>query len=164
VNSADLVIVGVCFLSIIMSLFRGFVKEAISLAVWLAAGTIAILYNAQVAIWLEGFISAVSLRTIAAWVLIFIAVLLLGGVLKFLVSGLIKVAGLSTINRLLGAVFGTVRGLTIIMAALIMLPEVLPVEQDLWWQESLLIPEFLHFEMWARDVAASVSTLVQQAI
>jgi len=42
------------------------------------------------------------------------------------------------------------------MTIVILLPNVLPVDQDLWWQESKLIPYFLQYEDWARDTGAAV--------
>ena len=141
---------------------RGFVKEAMSLAVWFAAGALAILFYQPLASYLIDIISTASLRFLAAWVAIFVAVLLVGGLLNYLLGKLVDATGLSGTDRLLGLLFGAARGCIIVMVILIILPSLLPVEQDAWWQQSILIPQFLRFEDWAREAATAVSTLIKQ--
>ncbi len=161
-NWADWAIIAILSLSMLISICRGFVKEAMSLAVWFAAGSIATLFYQSMATYLVNLINTVSLRFVAAWIGLFVAVLIIGGVLNYLLGKLVSATGLSGTDRLLGIFFGAARGGIIIMAVLVILPSVLPVEQDSWWQQSILIPQFLRFEGWARETAAAVSTMIQQ--
>ena len=161
-NWADWAIIAILCLSMTIGLVRGFIKEAMSLAVWFAAGVLAMLFYQPLASYLIEIISTASLRFLAAWVGIFVAVLLTGGLLNYLLGKLVGATGLSGTDRLLGQLFGAARGSIIVMAILVILPGVLPVEQDPWWRESVLIPQFLRFEDWAREAATAVSTLIKQ--
>jgi len=161
-NWADWAIVGVLGLSALISVVRGFIKEAVSLLIWVGAAVIASIFHERLAVWLVDLIGQPSLRVVAAWVILFISVLILGGLVNFLLGQLVKATGLSGTDRLLGMVFGVARGLIIVMVVLILLPQAIPVDQDSWWQQSVLIPEFLEFEDWARDVGSSFSNFFKQ--
>ena len=91
---------------------------------------------------------------------IFVIVIIAGGVISNLLSKLAEVTGLSGTDRTLGSVFGLVRGLIIVLAILIFLPPIIPVEEASWWRESLLIPEFLAFESWALEVLGSFTSWI----
>jgi len=69
---------------------------------------------------------------------------------------LVSSTGLSGTDRTLGLVFGVFRGLLIVLALVIILPQAVPVGQDLWWTESALIPIFQGFESWGRNAAAGI--------
>lgn len=156
-NWADWSILAILGVSVVISVVRGFVREAMSLAVWVAAFVLAMLFHEKLAVWYTNLISTPSIRYMAAWITLFIAVLLVGGLVNYLLGKLVQATGLSGTDRLLGMLFGAVRGLIIVMAILILLPSIVPVEKDLWWHESRLIPRFLEFESWARDVATQVT-------
>lgn len=74
--------------------------------------------------------------------------LIVGSILNYVVGALIKITGLGGLDRLLGLIFGTVRGGLIILALVILVPTLVPVEQDPWWTASVLIPYFVEFEAW----------------
>ena len=153
---ADWAIIAVLGLSALISVVRGFVKEVVSLLIWMAAAVIASIFHDQLAVWMVDWISTPSLRMLAAWILLFVAVLIVGGILNYLLGKLVEATGLSGTDRLLGLLFGLARGLIILMVIVIILPSVLPVDQDLWWQESTLIPYFLQYEDWAKETGAAV--------
>lgn len=163
-NWADWTIIAIIAVSVLIGVMRGFVREAISMLTWVTAFIVAMLFHDVVAVRLEQLIATPSLRYAAAWVLLFVAVLLLGALINFVVGQLVKATGLSGTDRLLGMLFGATRGLIVIMALLILAPGVVPVNKDVWWQQSFLIPHFLRFEGWARDSATSVSSAIKQLI
>jgi membrane protein required for colicin V production len=82
----------------------------------------------------------------AAFSSLFIATLLLGGMLSYLIASLVKVAGMTNADRFFGVIFGCCRGGLIILALVLYVPLMLPIDQDSWWQESFLIPYFLSME------------------
>ena len=161
-NWADWAIVAILSISVLISLIRGFVKEAMSLVVWISAVLVAMLFYQRLAPWLVDLISTPSLRLLVAWLILFVGVLIIGGLINYLLGKLVLATGLSGTDRLLGVIFGAGRGVVVVLIALILAPNVLPVDQDLWWHESLLIPEFLRFEGWARETAATISDLVSE--
>lgn len=164
-NWADFAIIGIVTLSTLISVIRGFIKEALSLLAWVAAFAVSMLFYEQVAnTLLTDVITTPSLRYLAAWAGLFVAVLLATSIINYLIGKLVEASGLSGTDRLLGSLFGAARGLVIVMAILVMVPSVLPVKEDLWWHQSLLIPEFLRFEDWARETSALVSNWFKQLL
>lgn len=93
---------------------------------------------------------------LTAWITLFIVVLIIGGICSYLLGKLVEATGLTGTDRLLGVLFGLTRGLIIIMVVLLVLTEILPVAEDVWWQESHLISFFMQFEHFAREAGAAV--------
>jgi len=155
-NWADWCIVGVLSVSCLISIKRGFVKEAMSLAVWVAAFIIASVFDDRLAFLLTDLIPTPSLRAMTAFAILFVATLLVGAMVNYLIGELVRITGLSGTDRLFGMVFGLVRGALVVLAVVILLPMLIPVNEDLWWQESALIPRFLVFEAWARATTDQV--------
>lgn len=145
---ADYVIFGIIAISILVGAVRGFIKEAFSLAVWAAAFLVAFQYSGLLAQQLESHIELPSARTSLAFAGLFLSVLLVGGLLTFLVGKLVEKTGLSGTDRLLGGVFGGVRGLTLVLA-LMLVAGLTPVPQDPWWQQSRSIQSLMPLAEWS---------------
>jgi membrane protein required for colicin V production len=156
-NGADWAIVVVVVLSVLISLVRGFVREALSLLVWVVAFVVAFFFSERLAPLLGNLIELPSLRYLAAFAILFVVTLIVGSVINFLIVQLVKMTGLSAIDRLLGMMFGACRGVLITLLILIFLPKMIPVEQDSWWQQSRLIPRVLVLENWARETASAIT-------
>ena len=114
-NWADWIVVGLVVLSTVASLWRGFAREALSLAGWVAAFVIANLYAPQLSSLLIGQIDNATARYVAAFMMLFVATLLVTGVVNMLVKQFIRATGLGTLDRLLGTVFGLARGLLVVL-------------------------------------------------
>lgn len=156
-NWADWAIIGILALSSGIGLIRGLVKEALSLAVWVAAVIIAKTFSPQLAVLLSNAIETPSLRELAAFAVLFVLTLILGAMANYLVGALVKITGLSGTDRLLGLLFGVVRGFIIVMMIIVFLPSILPVDQDPWWQQSVLVGHLLQFESWASELFSAVA-------
>ncbi|CAA0079622.1 CvpA family protein [Zhongshania aliphaticivorans] len=151
-NWADWAILAVISASALISLIRGFVKEALSLLSWAVAFFIAVAFHPQAVALLEPLVDKVYLREILAYVLVFITTLVLGSLVTHIIAVMVKRTGLSGTDRLLGMIFGTARGLIVVLAVLVLLPSMLTgVENDQWWKESQLIPEFLLMKDWSEQ-------------
>jgi len=111
----DYVVIAVLVLSVAWGAWRGLVHEVLSLAGWILAFLAANLLAAPLA---ESFPANMrpELRVVAAFLVVFIATLVLATLLSALVTKFIKVSVLHSLDRWLGALFGLLRGLVIIIA------------------------------------------------
>ncbi|TPV60740.1 bacteriocin production protein [Aestuariibacter sp. GS-14] len=146
-NWLDYAIIGVIALSTVISLVRGFVKEAISLAVWFAALFIASQFYADLAVYFTR-INDELIRNGAAIAVLFVVTLILGALVNHVTSQLVEATGLSGTDRALGAVFGGLRGILIVSALLFFLDTFTPSASSTWWEESVLVPEFAVIIEW----------------
>lgn len=147
----DWAIIAIITVSALISLTRGFVKEALSLLTWVVAGLVAWLFGGALAGHLSPFIETPSIRVIVACSILFIMTLLLGGLINYLIGQLVRVTGLSGTDRFLGMVFGAARGALLIVVAVGLL-SLAPVEGDVWWRQSELIPHFLLVADWSKNM------------
>jgi membrane protein required for colicin V production len=150
VEYADYVVLGIVVISILVGLIRGFIEEAFSLLVWIAAFLVAFQYSGALAMQLESHIELPSARTSLAFAGVFLSVLLVGGLLTFLMGKLVEKTGLSGTDRLLGGVFGGIRGVFLVLA-LMLFAGLTPVTQDPWWQQSRAIQSMMPLAEWAEQ-------------
>lgn len=143
-HPADGVILAVVAISMLFGIFRGFVREAFALAGWIAAYLVARLFHAPLETLLADLIATPSLRAVAAWGGLFVATLLLAALAGYMVRSLMEAAGLTAVDRVLGGVFGVLRGLILVLALLVGLAPL--VQQDAWWQEAALPRVFMRYE------------------
>ena len=155
VDYAILAIVGI---SGVISLPRGFVKEALSLIGWIAAFLIAIAYSGRVASWLEGYVTVPSVRVAIGFAALFVLVLLACGIVIRMAGALVAKTGMSGTDRTLGIVFGILRGV-VIAGLLVLLAGLTPLPRDPWWSESSFLPHFVDF---AHEVLAYLPADLQQ--
>ena len=157
----DYAILGIFALSILVGLWRGFIKEVFALAVWVAALWLAFQFSGALAELLEVAITLPSARSALAFTGIFVGVLLVGGLATFLLGKLVESTGLDGTDRLLGAVFGAIRGLALVLLW-ILVAGFTPLPQDPWWQESHGIRALLPAAEWAAGfLPESVAELLE---
>ncbi|MEE9422226.1 MAG: CvpA family protein [Gammaproteobacteria bacterium] len=147
---ADYILLVIIGISALLSLWRGFFKEALSLITWLVAVVIAVLYFRPMGELLSGFISSPSVRNISGGALLFFSVLILGGILNYMVAQLVSKTGLTATDRMLGIIFGLIRGV-VIGALIVLLAGLTTLPEEQWWSESLLIGYFQDLALWIRS-------------
>lgn len=160
-NWADWAIIGIFSLSCFIGLIRGFVRESLSLMIWISAVLVARLFGGQLETLLVDHIKTPSVRLMTAYAVLFLSILLLGAMVSYLIGALVRATGLSGTDRLLGMVFGAARAFIIIMAIVILLPGFIPVDEDAWWKQAQLIPHFQSCEGWVVEAYSDVSQWVQ---
>ncbi len=116
IATLDAVLLVAVLLSMCLGAWRGLVYEVLSVLGWIAAFIAAQLYAAQVGDRIMPLGLATSLRYAGGFALTFVTVAFAGGFVAWLAKKLISSVGLSPVDRLLGAAFGGVRGLLIVLA------------------------------------------------
>jgi membrane protein required for colicin V production len=144
----DYAILAVVAISVLVGVLRGFIKEVFSLLVWAAAFLVAYQFGGDVAAMMEDAVSLPSARSAMGFTGLFVAVLLVGGLLNYLLGRLVESTGLSGTDRLLGGVFGAARGLGLVVAVLLV-AGFTPIPADPWWQESRSIARLMPLVDWA---------------
>lgn len=155
-NWLDWIILGILGLSVLIGLMRGLVAEVLSLVVWVAAFWVAALFGTDVAALFDNAISLPMARIGLGYAICFFGVLLVGALLRFAARRLIWSTGLTGIDRLLGVVFGFVRG-ALVVTILVFLVGLTAVTREPWWQQSVLLPQFQGAAAWlGQNIPASV--------
>src|SRR5258705_10220991 len=116
----DYAVIAIVGISILLSVIHGLVREILALVSWVAAFVMAQMFATDVAALLPAALTNPSLRLFAGFGAVFLTVLVVMTLLAMAVSGLIKSAGLGFADRALGAVFGLVRGVAIVMIAVLL--------------------------------------------
>jgi membrane protein required for colicin V production len=154
-NGADWAILSILGLSIVLSLWRGFVREAISLAGWIAAFVVANMFVDEMARFLAQWIVNVTGRYVAAYALLLVATLVTAGVLGKLGAQVVKVTGLTLLDRLLGTAFGFVRGIIIVLVLVYVLRHLAPPQNLVWLDEAQLMPPLEMLAQWVQLLFAN---------
>ena len=138
-TAADVVIILVLVGSILIGLMRGFVREAASLVFWLIAIWAAWKFGPVVEPHLGGLLADPSVAPWVGRLVILVLVLLIGWVIGMLLSYFTRSLGLGVMDRILGLLFGILRG-AVLVGLMIIGGELLHLNHEEWWARSKLVP------------------------
>lgn len=145
----DWVIIVLISVSTLISLKRGFVREALSLITWVGAFILARTFHPQMQTLLESTVETPLVRLVAAFAILFFGTLIVGAIINNMIGHLIRVTGLSATDRVLGMGFGLLRGVVVVIVG-IAFTRYTPLAQDTWWRESVMIDRLGVVEDWSR--------------
>ena len=138
----DYVVATLVVASVLLGAWRGVVGEIIALTAWVLAFFAARWWGAEIAqVFFHELITDPALRIVAGWVIVFIGVLILMGLLRLAVRGMLKAFGLGLSDRLLGIVFGLARGLLVVLI-LVAMGGMTSLPKEMWWREAHFSPPF----------------------
>lgn len=149
----DIGIAVILLISIVIAIFRGFVKEAISLTSWIVAIWLAMAFSNQVALFLPASIDGATfnlgtnelevskLRVGIAFLLIAIGTLIAGALLNYILSQVTQMRTLRGVDRALGAFFGFARGAAVVVI-IILVAALTSLPHSDTWKSSQLLPAF----------------------
>lgn len=159
----DYAIITIVGFSALVSLIRGFVREALSLVTWGCALFVASHYYVYLSVWFTGFNDELVRNGIAITVL-FIATLIVGAVVNYVFGTLVEKTGLPGTDRVLGICFGVLRGMLIVAAVLFFLDTFTGISKGEDWHRSVLIPHFSIIIGWFFDYLQSSSSFLPKGL
>jgi membrane protein required for colicin V production len=148
----DILIAVALAVSIVVGVIRGFVKESISIAALLIAIWAALYFGPSVGNVSESWLSSEELQMWFGRILVFAVILSIGGLLSWGISKLVRLSILSGMDRMLGGLFGVVRGI-ILIAVFIIGGQFAGFDNDPWWEKSKLIPHLQVVADWIKVMA-----------
>jgi membrane protein required for colicin V production len=152
-NAADYLILGVLVISMLIGILRGFMREAVALIAWLCGLWLAWRYAPLVEPYLGGLLAREPLQTWTARAIILFGVLMTGWLVAGVLASLVHHSNLSVVlDRLLGMLFGVLRG-AVAVAVFVILGQLVRLDQVDWWQRSKLLPYSVEFAGWIRNFA-----------
>lgn len=131
----DWVFLAVLLASLVLGAWRGLVYEVLSVASWIAAFVVAQWLAPWVAVRLPMGAASEGVRYLSGFIVVFIVVVFAGGLVAWLIKKLVQAVGLRPIDRTLGAAFGVVRGVVLLLALAVVV-NMTPFKRDGWWLES----------------------------
>ena len=147
-NGVDIIILAIIAISCFFGLWRGLVKEVLSILTWIAALFVGRIYSEHLAPSLSGMIDGETTRYVAAFAILFIVTMMLGTLLNHFIGKLLTITGLKLTDRLLGGVFGVARGVIIVMLVIFFAGNF--VRDTRYWQESRLVPRGVALVEWSK--------------
>lgn len=132
----DWILLAALVLSVLLGAWRGLMFEVLSVLAWVLAFVAAQLYAHDAGQALPLASASEELRHAAGFVLVFVGVVFAGGLIAALIKRLMQAVGLRPADRVLGALFGALRGLVLLLA-LVSVVALTPARAAPQWQASL---------------------------
>ena len=146
-HNLDIVILIIILASVVISMFRGFIKEALSLVVWVAAVLLALHFCDRLKPYVMSYIHNGLLSYTIAFLIIFAVILIPGIIISSILSSwLSHKKSLLLIDRALGVAFGALRGILIVSIMLILVGT--SQLTNTYYKKSTLAPHFQTIESW----------------
>jgi membrane protein required for colicin V production len=136
VAALDWIFAGVLLASLLVGAWRGLVYEVLSVMAWLAAFVVAQWLALDAGNRLPMGNASESVRYAAGFVLVFIAAVFAGGLVAWLARKLIESIGLRPVDRTLGALFGALRGVILLLAVAVVV-NLTALRTSVWWQDGI---------------------------
>jgi len=127
INWFDWAIVAIMLISVVVSFFRGFFREVLSLVIWVLAFFLALKFSKPLSEHLTHFVNSPMIRYAVAFLLIALGVLLVGMIVSMGIKMVIDKTGLGIFDRLLGIVFGVARGVLVVAVSSTITPRFKPL-------------------------------------
>ena len=143
----DIAILALIVVSTVIGVVRGLVREVLSLVAWVAAFWVALAFADALAPHL-GFVSdSEAIRSLTAFAGLFVVTLIVGALVNYMIGILVKSTGLGGTDRVLGMVFGLLRGV-VVVGALLVVGLVGGARDEDWWQESVMVGGLEPVALW----------------
>ena len=139
-TSLDWILAAVLAWSFVGGMMAGFARVCVGIAAGLFAVLLSFWYYRMPAAWLNDFFESKPAANVIGFLLIFVTVLILGGLVGRLLASIFKWAGLSWLDRLLGGGFGILRGALLVAGLGAVIMAFAPNPPPRWIAKSQLLP------------------------
>lgn len=112
-NILDIIILVIAALSIIFGIIKGFIREVLSLAFFAIAVVLSLLFYSQAGNIVMEFVENRNIANFVGFISIFTIVLIAGSIITYVVKKMLTVGPLQSVDRIMGGVFGLLRGVAI---------------------------------------------------
>ncbi len=146
----DIVIIALFVISILIGIYRGFVKETLSVVSWALAAVVAFRYGEQASAYIKPYIQQEPLDLAIAYVAVFLISLIVFSVISHLISQIFDSSGMKGIDRSIGSIFGAIRAAAIIVI-LVLVGRFMAMDNQQWWMDSQFIPYFEPLVEWFKS-------------
>ena len=150
-NELDYAIIAMLVISLAIGIYRGAVREVFNIAGWILAFMLAHAFATNIASLFADWATEPTIKLVAAWLLIFLVVLLVVALIASLASELVKKLGLGTIDRVLGAGIGLLRGALVVLG-LTLAAGLTKLPQAPLWRSAALTPWLEIAAQYARGI------------
>jgi len=131
----DYAVMAVIALSIVLGWWRGFVYEFLSILGWIAAYFVARFFAADATEYVPDIVSTSSAKTTVAYMCLFASTIIVGAFVAWLMSKLVKFAGMGLMDGVMGGVFGLIRGMLLVLI-LVLLAGLTSLPKKPFWREA----------------------------
>lgn len=131
----DYAVLAVIGLSVGLGWWRGFVYELLSLLGWMAAYFVARLFAASVAQYVPDAVTSEVAKMAVAYAVLFVATLIISGIVALLLSKLIHFVGLGWMDSSMGVLFGLLRGMMLVLI-LVLLAGLTKLPKEPFWRDA----------------------------
>ncbi len=142
-NAGDLIVIAIILVSGLIALWRGLIREVLSLAGWVGAGLVTLWAFSIVRPHARDLIANPLLADLAAGVALFVISLVVFSVISTAIGNLVRNSSLNAIDRTLGFVFGLARGLVaiaLVYLALALWVWAKPTDRPEWVVQARTLP------------------------
>lgn len=163
----DFIVLGILLGSALFGLLRGFVREVLAVVVWAAAFWVSMQQTGVVSVYLEGFIDSPTVRFAVAFIGLFVGIVVVGALISRFMVTLVNITGLNITDRMLGLLFGLIRGGVVVVLA-VLLAGLTPLAQEQAWQESVTLTTvkpmicYAGADGWLEDIQSHVGDVAEK--
>lgn len=161
-NVADVFIILTILISTAIGIYRGFIREFLTIVTWIVASFVAYLYGKDLGEQMF-FLDDPYAKEIFGMVAVFLGVVFIGFLLKVIICKIAKITGVSKVDRVTGALFGALRGCIIIVLVLYVSSKNITNQE--WYKKSKFLPRFnkaasMLPKAWEEEVTKEVNDLM----
>lgn len=147
----DYAIILIMLVSMLVGLIRGFVKEVVLVIIWIVGVIVAVRYSPMLSEIFTTMVHSPHARLVMSFAILMLAILLLGALANYILSKTLEKSGLTGTDRVIGLVFGLIRGI-VLVGALILFAHLTVLPKTPAFIHSYLAPHFMIVSDWLKHL------------